>query len=78
MSGLFRAAYFTGAFFGPVIGGSLLEKMDYNYAYFVLACFLAGTLTILFLTELILPHTIEIPLDRQGSYENLDSDNSDH
>ena len=78
MSGLYRAAYFTGAFFGPVIGGSLLENLDYNTAYFVLACFLSGTLTILYLTELVFPNTIEIPLDRQVSYENLDSVNLDH
>ena len=74
MSGLYRAAYFTGAFFGPVIGGSMLEFMNYRNAYMVLACVLVANLTILVVVEIIYPHTIEIPLDRQGSYENLDSD----
>lgn len=77
MSGLYRAAYFTGAFFGPVIGGSMLEVMNYQNAYMVLACVLFMNLTILLLVEVIFPNTIEIPLDRQRSYENLDSVNSD-
>ncbi|XP_063694516.1 MFS-type transporter SLC18B1-like [Bolinopsis microptera] len=77
MSGLFRAAYFTGAFFGPVIGGFMLEFMSYQNAYIVLAGVLLANLAILAAVELIFPHTIEIPSDRQGSYENLDSVNSD-
>ena len=77
MSGLYRAAYFTGAFFGPVMGGLMLEHMKYLDAYIALACVLAANLTILVVVEMIFPLTIEVSLDRQGSYETLDSENSD-
>ena len=55
----------------------MLEVMNYQNAYMVLACVLFMNLTILLLVEVIFPNTIEIPLDRQRSYENLDSVNSD-
>lgn len=77
MSGLYRAAYFTGAFIGPIIGGSMLEFMNYQNAYIALACVLGANLSILILVETLFPYTIEIPSDRQGSYENLDSINSE-
>jgi MFS family permease len=77
MSGLYRAAYFMGAFFGPVIGGLMLEHVKYLDAYIALACLLAANLTILVVVEMISSQTIEVFSDRQGSYETLDSENSD-
>ena len=55
----------------------MLEFMSYQNAYIILAGVLLANLAILSAVELIFPHTIEIPSDRQGSYENLDSVNSD-
>ena len=55
----------------------MLEFMNYQKAYIALACVLGANLSILILVETLFPHTIEIPSDRQGSYENLDSVNSD-
>jgi MFS family permease len=77
MSGLYRAAYFTGAFFGPFIGGLMLEHVKYLDAYIALGCVLAANLTILAVAEMISPQTIEVLSDKQGSYKTLGSENSD-
>ena len=71
MSGLYRAAYFTGAFFGPVIGGTLLEYISYQHCYIILAIMVFLNCAILFFVDLVSPQTLEIKSDKQGSYESL-------
>ena len=77
MSGLYRAAYFTGAFFGPVLGGTVLEFFTYQNAYTILSVVLFSNLIALIAIEIYIPNTIELSIDRQGSYETLESENSE-
>ena len=72
MSGLYRAAYFFGAFVGPIAVGFLLEILSYQVVYIVLACTLFVNFVILALIDLIYPNTMELPTSKQSSYENLD------
>ena len=77
MSGLYRAAYFFGAFVGPVAGGSLLQYLSYQDAYIVLACTLLANFALLVFIDIIHPNTIDLPINRHYSYENLESINSE-
>ena len=71
MSGLYRAAYFTGAFFGPIMGGSLLELVTYQTSYIILAIIVLLNVLVLVVADFISPKSINTSMERQGSYENL-------
>ena len=71
MTGLYRAAYFTGAFFGPIIGGSLIGKLGYQICYATLAGTMGLNLIVLWVIELCRPNTVDMPLEKVQSYENI-------
>ena len=77
MSGLFRAAYFSGAFGGPILGGLLLQVLTYKASYIVLGTILAVNVFILTLIKVFNSSLLENNFLKHGSYQNLEYSSSE-